>query len=181
MVPKQTHGDGQVLDRNRIKSLEPDSFKGLTALRELRMEDNGIRRLSHLASLPALRCLQLGGNRVLDLAEVVKLSEATLVVDLSLTGCPIARKPGYRTAVLMRLDHLQVRGGSQLCIVTLSASPSPALGWFDCSILASSGPQTAMQCKNLYSKSNRTITYTFLSHGCNVSARMCCRFSMDRM
>lgn len=72
------------------------------------MEDNGIRRLSHLSMLPALRCLQLGGNRVLDMAEVLKLAEATSVVDLSLAGCPVSRKPGYRTAVLMRLDHLQV-------------------------------------------------------------------------
>lgn len=73
------------------------------------MEDNGIRRLSHLSSLPALRCLQLGGNRVLDMVEVLKLAGATSVVDLSLAGCPISRKAGYRTAVLMRLEHVQVR------------------------------------------------------------------------
>lgn len=109
----------QVLDRNRIKSLDADSLGGLTALRELRMEDNGIRRLSHLSLLPALRCLQLGGNRVLDMAEVLKLTEATSVADLSLAGCPVSRKPGYRTAVLMRLEHLQVsshRNTELLCI-----------------------------------------------------------------
>eukprot|EP00892_Ulva_mutabilis_P012061 jgi/Ulvmu1/9227/UM005_0327.1 len=103
-----------VLDRNRIKSLDIDSFKGLTALRELRMEDNGIRRLSHLSSLPALRCLQLGGNRVLDITEVMKLAEATSIVELSLAGCPISRKPGYRTAVLMRLEHVQVLDGREV-------------------------------------------------------------------
>jgi Leucine-rich repeat (LRR) protein len=40
-----------VLDRNRIKFIDPSSFVGLVNLRELRMEENGLRSLSHLAPL----------------------------------------------------------------------------------------------------------------------------------
>lgn len=99
----------QVLDRNRIKALEHSSLSGLTALRELRMEGNSLRRLSHLSHLVSLRCLHLGGNRIGESAEVDKLVDAVSIVDLSLAGCPLSRRPGYRTAVLVRLGRLQVR------------------------------------------------------------------------
>jgi Leucine rich repeat len=99
----------QVLDRNRIKALEPSSLSGLTALRELRMASNNLRSLSHLGHLVSLRCLHLGSNRVCECSEVDKLVDAVSIVELTLTGCPLSRKPGYRTAVLVRLSRLQVR------------------------------------------------------------------------
>jgi hypothetical protein len=98
-----------VLDRNRIKALDASSLSGLGALRELRLEGNSLRRLCHLSHLASLRCLHLGGNRIGDCEELDRLADATALVDLSLCGCPLARKPGYRTAALVRLGQLQVR------------------------------------------------------------------------
>jgi hypothetical protein len=44
-----------VLDRNRIRYLDPDAFLGLPRLRELRMEENGLRSLANLHHLTALQ------------------------------------------------------------------------------------------------------------------------------
>jgi Leucine-rich repeat (LRR) protein len=99
----------QVLDRNRIKSLDPSSLAGLTALRELRMESNNLRSLSHLGHLVSLRCLHLGSNRISECSELDKLTDTPSIVELSLAGSPLSRKPGYRPAVLVRLGRLQVR------------------------------------------------------------------------
>ena len=52
-----------VLDKNRIKFVDADAFSGLTNLRELRMEENGLRSLSNF-NLPNLQSLYLGLNRV---------------------------------------------------------------------------------------------------------------------
>jgi hypothetical protein len=46
-----------VLDRNRIRYLDADAFVGLPRLRELRIEDNGLRSLAHLS--PHLAGLQV--------------------------------------------------------------------------------------------------------------------------
>lgn len=47
-----------VLDRNRIRYVDPDAFAGLPRLRELRLEENGLRSLAGLAPLAA--SLQVG-------------------------------------------------------------------------------------------------------------------------
>lgn len=45
-----------MLDRNRIRYIDPDAFAGLPRLRELRMEENGLRSLAGLAPLaPSLQ------------------------------------------------------------------------------------------------------------------------------
>lgn len=49
-----------VLDHNKIRQLEPMSFCGLAALREVRMENNGLRSLAHFARLSGLQTLHLG-------------------------------------------------------------------------------------------------------------------------
>ena len=49
-----------MLDQNRIRYIDPDSFAGLPRLRELRLEENGLRSLSHLHHLTGL---QVGGGR----------------------------------------------------------------------------------------------------------------------
>ena len=44
-----------VLDRNRIRVIDPDSFLELPRLRELRLEENGLRSLAHLHHLTGLQ------------------------------------------------------------------------------------------------------------------------------
>lgn len=98
----------QVLDGNRIKALPPGCFAGLPALREVRCADNGVRTLRAFASLPSLQALHLPGNRVADADEVAALASCRSLAELSLAGCPLARRPGYRGDAVGRLAALQV-------------------------------------------------------------------------
>lgn len=95
-----------VLDGNRIKYIDPGSFVGLTRLQELRMEENGLRSLANLHPLVALNSLQLGMNRITDVASLDKLSSLTNLVEISLCNNPVCRKQVYRAVVLAKCPSL---------------------------------------------------------------------------
>ena len=97
----------QVLDGNRLKTLEPTALASLPALRELRCDDTPLRRLRAAAVLPSLRALHAAGTRVADAGEAAALAAAPRLAELALAGTPLARKADYRTAVLAALPHLQ--------------------------------------------------------------------------
>lgn len=44
-----------MLDRNRIRYIDPDAFSSLGKLRELRLEENGLRSLANLQCLTGLQ------------------------------------------------------------------------------------------------------------------------------
>ena len=102
-----------VLDKNRIKFVDVDAFSGLTNLRELRMEENGLRSLSNF-NLPNLQSLYLGLNRVGDVAELDKLSTIPFLMELSLNSNPIARKQLYRANCVRRLPTLKFIDGREV-------------------------------------------------------------------
>lgn len=100
-----------VLDRNKIKALEPGSLASLNNLRELRMEEVGLRSLSHFGPLPLLHALFLGGNRIAELIEIEKLSQLPSLHELVLANNPCARKPLYRATTLRKIPPLRVLDG----------------------------------------------------------------------
>jgi Leucine-rich repeat (LRR) protein len=53
-----THSQELVLDRNRIRYIDPDAFVGLPRLRELHIEENGLRSLANLQYLTSLQVWQ---------------------------------------------------------------------------------------------------------------------------
>jgi Leucine-rich repeat (LRR) protein len=53
-----------VLDKNKIKAVEPGSFVGLSDLRELRLQENGLKSLANFGPLVNLQVLALGHNRI---------------------------------------------------------------------------------------------------------------------
>lgn len=109
---QSAHGSApvaQVLDRNRIKYLDGDSFLGLTALRELRLEENGLRSPAHLKHLVKLQSLHLGFNRISEPSDLDRLVCLPDLLELSLVNNPIARKLGYRVSVIAKLEGLKVR------------------------------------------------------------------------
>ena len=103
-----------VLDRNRIKFLDPHSFEGLHSLRELRMEENGLRSLSHLSHLTRLHALHLTCNRVVDVAEVEKLVAHPELYELTLMSNPVTRKQVYRPMVLRHCPGLKFLDGKEV-------------------------------------------------------------------
>jgi Leucine-rich repeat (LRR) protein len=62
-----------ILDKNRIRSLDPHSLANLKKLQDLRIEENGLRSLSNFPVLPNLTILSVAGNRINDIIELEKL------------------------------------------------------------------------------------------------------------
>eukprot|EP01029_Cantina_marsupialis_P011755 TRINITY_DN26150_c0_g1_i1.p1 TRINITY_DN26150_c0_g1~~TRINITY_DN26150_c0_g1_i1.p1 ORF type:complete len:1335 (+),score=239.95 TRINITY_DN26150_c0_g1_i1:107-4111(+) len=105
-----------VLDKNRIKFVDPHSFVGLPNLRHLSIEETGLRSLSNFSVLSGLQALFLSGNRIPDSAEAEKLVSLPNLVDLVLSGNPLARKQNYRGSVLRRLTSLRFLDGKEITI-----------------------------------------------------------------
>ena len=59
-----------VLDRNKIRKLEPYSLVNLPQLRELRIEENGLKTLQNLQHCSGLHLLYVGSNRFTDFSEL---------------------------------------------------------------------------------------------------------------
>ena len=99
------------LDRNRVKHLEPGAFAGLRNLRDLRMEENGLRSLAHFDQLVSLRALSLGGNRVGEVSELEKLAPLAELGELTLAGNPVTRKQVYRPMALRHCEKAHTLDG----------------------------------------------------------------------
>ncbi|KAJ8411732.1 hypothetical protein AAFF_G00153700 [Aldrovandia affinis] len=99
------------LDHNRIKALGETSFSGQAVLLELRMSENRLRELNHLQPLTELRRLFLDMNKLQELSEIDKLETLPSLIELSVTGNPVARRSQHRPSVVLRLSRLQVLDG----------------------------------------------------------------------
>ncbi|KAG7277331.1 hypothetical protein CRUP_005865, partial [Coryphaenoides rupestris] len=77
-----------VLDRNRIKALGEGSLVGQSALLELHLAENRLRRLAHLEPLGQLRRLCLAANKLQDISELEKLEVLPSLIELSVVGNP---------------------------------------------------------------------------------------------
>ena len=94
-----------VLDRNRIKYIDPGALNPLNNLRELRIEENGLRSLSNIGVTPQLQVLHLGYNRVSDTAELERLMGLTELMEISLVNNPVVRKQIYRAVLLGKVRN----------------------------------------------------------------------------
>eukprot|EP00899_Mesostigma_viride_P013450 jgi/Mesvir1/22105/Mv18710-RA.1 len=98
-----------VLDRNRIKGLDPSALPRTRNIVELRLEDCGLRSLSHLAMLcPRLQALHIAGNRLGDPSELGCLTALSGLVELSIGNNPLTRKLSYRVIAVRHCPSLQV-------------------------------------------------------------------------
>ena len=103
-----------VLDRNGIKYLMRDVLAKQEALRELRLEGNGLRSLANLGPLPGLHSLHLSFNRISDVAELECLSELKSLTELSVSNNPVSRKQLYRATVVLRCEVLRHLDGREI-------------------------------------------------------------------
>jgi Leucine-rich repeat (LRR) protein len=78
-------------------------------LRELRLEENQLRTCAGVQSLPRLQLLYLSSNRLMDLAEIQHIAMLPSLLELILSGNPLARKPMYRGQVVRRMPGLRYR------------------------------------------------------------------------
>jgi hypothetical protein len=77
-------------------------------LRELRMEENGLKSLAHIGPLPRLHALHLGANRVADMNDLDRIAALPAVLDLTLANNPVARKQLYRATAIQKLPTLKI-------------------------------------------------------------------------
>ena len=85
------------------------SIPVLQGLRELRLEENQLRTCAGVQSLPRLQLLYLSSNRLMDLAEIQHIAMLPSLLELILSGNPLARKPMYRGQVVRRMPGLRYR------------------------------------------------------------------------
>lgn len=83
-----------VLDKNRVKHLEALSLTGVCyTIRELRLDDNGLRSLANIELLEQLESLSIASNRITELSELERLSNLHSLVELNAYCSPLSRKP----------------------------------------------------------------------------------------
>ncbi|XP_043929516.1 leucine-rich repeat-containing protein 9 [Protopterus annectens] len=100
-----------VLDHNRIKVINENSFTGQKCLLELHLEENRIRELSNLNPLLKLQRLFLGFNKIQDMSELRKLDVLLNLIELSLIGNNVTRKSLHRPLLVLQLPNLQKLDG----------------------------------------------------------------------
>ena len=101
-------------NRNKIRQIDTHSFSSTNPIRILRLEENGLRSLTHINKLHKLQSLFLGANRLTDIMECEKLQELTHLVELLLLGNPLTRKNMYRHNVVKRLPTLMYLDGKEI-------------------------------------------------------------------
>lgn len=155
------------ISKNRIRQISPGSLVGLSMLRELRMEEAGLRSLVNLAPLRALNQLHLAFNRINDIGELERLVGVGCITDISMCNNPIARRQLYRPTVICQvpsicwIDGRDVNEEERERAELLLKTEQP-LKFF----LQDIQPSTCMQPPQLIhsKRSNMTVTYTSISN-----------------
>jgi len=138
------------LSKNKVRRFDPGAFAGLNSLRELQMQENGLRSLQNLSPLPALTALFLAGNRISEISEIECLAPEFFpkLTELSLKSNPIARKQLYRPATIYKLTNLRVLDAKEITqeerskVMMIFTPPellTPATFGLDSSVLALGG------------------------------------------
>jgi len=86
--------------------LQENSVSSLSRLRELHLEENRLRHLSHFSPLPSLERLYLGMNRVQDFSELDKLFSLTRLIEFSIISNPVSRRLQHRSLLIHHLPRL---------------------------------------------------------------------------
>ena len=78
------------------------------------MEENGLRALNNLHPLRHLKCLHLGMNRIVEVAELEKLAAHSELIEITLGNSPVARKQAYRPMLVKKIPTLRVIDGREV-------------------------------------------------------------------
>ncbi|CAH0401174.1 unnamed protein product [Chilo suppressalis] len=92
---------------NQIKYIGQVDLQGLVSLRELNLKRNRLRKLLGFQNTPKLQKLYLGNNDLQSVEDVSSLAEATLLIDISLDGNPVALGGDCTPFLVSYLPNLQ--------------------------------------------------------------------------
>ncbi|CBH17468.1 hypothetical protein, conserved [Trypanosoma brucei gambiense DAL972] len=104
-----------LLDNNKLRALGPDCFANNHQLTDVSADENYIRTIDGLQSLPRLSILSLGSNRLGDIRAIAQvLRHSGCLAAATFIGNAVARKPPYRVHMiaalptLTTLDHREI-------------------------------------------------------------------------
>ncbi|CAK8686447.1 unnamed protein product [Clavelina lepadiformis] len=100
-----------VLDRNKAKIINENSFVSQWNLQELHLEENRLRDLSNLHHLENLQRLYLGMNRIQDMLELEKLGTLPNLTEVSVIGNAVSRRLLHRPMLVFQQSNLQTIDG----------------------------------------------------------------------
>ena len=101
-----------ILDGNRIKYIDQISLQHVKNLREMRIDDNGLRSLQHVCTSVDIAVLHAANNRISDIVDLDHLAPLKdSLTELNLSGNPVARKGVYRSYTVMRFPMLTMLDG----------------------------------------------------------------------
>nr|XP_002121920.1 leucine-rich repeat-containing protein 9-like [Ciona intestinalis] len=100
-----------VLDRNKVKAINENSFVSQWNLLELHVEENRLRDLSNLHHLENLQRFYLGMNRIQDMMELEKLETLPNLLEVSVIGNAVSRRLLHRPMLVFQQPNLQTIDG----------------------------------------------------------------------
>uniref|UniRef100_H2Z1T9 Uncharacterized protein n=1 Tax=Ciona savignyi TaxID=51511 RepID=H2Z1T9_CIOSA len=100
-----------VLDRNKVKVVNENSFVSQWNLLELHIEENRLRDLSNLHHLENLQRFYLGMNRIQDMMELEKLEALPNLIEVSVIGNAVSRRLLHRPMLVFQQPNLHTIDG----------------------------------------------------------------------
>jgi Leucine-rich repeat (LRR) protein len=103
-----------VLDKNQIKTADPNSFPSLINLRNLSLRENRIKSLAHFDCLPNLQRLHLSNNRIHEIFEIERMKLPSLI-EITMDSMAITKKQMYRILLMVQFPQIRIIDGGEVC------------------------------------------------------------------
>ena len=94
-----------LLDKNKLRSIDRESFAYVPGLRELYLEENAIKTIEGIGALNQLQKLSLASNRLQEVSDIGKFIDGLPLTDVCFLGNPVVRKAYYRNHLIHCLPN----------------------------------------------------------------------------
>jgi Leucine-rich repeat (LRR) protein len=97
-----------LLEKNKLRAIERESFAFVPNLRELYLEENAIKSIDGIAVLGQLLKLSLASNRLQEVSDIGRVIDGLPLTDVCFLGNPVVRKAYYRNHLIHCLPNATV-------------------------------------------------------------------------
>ncbi|XP_029169643.1 leucine-rich repeat-containing protein 49-like [Nylanderia fulva] len=99
---------------NNIKTIGCNDFQGLTALKELNLRRNKLKRLLGFGETPQLQKLYLSNNDIYKIEDMSSLAKALQIREITIDGNPVTLNSDYISFLVSYLPNLQLLSTMQI-------------------------------------------------------------------
>jgi Leucine-rich repeat (LRR) protein len=104
-----------VLDRNKLRAVDNNSFQGTPFLRQLSCDENSIKTLDGLRPLQYLQRVSFASNRIAEITDITRsLENAKQITEAIFIANQAARKQLYRVTLVNALPALTILDGKEV-------------------------------------------------------------------